>query len=76
MCLILNINTTIEIDESMFTRRKNRVGRVLPQKWLFGGICRETFNCFMVAVSNRLKEILMSIISTNILPGTTIVSDQ
>ena len=30
----------VEIDESLFVRRKN-VGRTLPQQWVFAGICRE-----------------------------------
>ena len=57
-------NKTVEIDESMFTRRKNQVGRILPQQWVFGRL------------PNRSKETLMPIISAHILPGTTIISDQ
>jgi len=60
----------------MFSRLKNQVGRVLPQQWVFGGLCRETGDCFLIPVPNRSKEPLMPIISANILPGTTIVSDQ
>lgn len=69
-------NTTVEIDESLFTRRKYAVGRVFPQQWVFGGICRETGECFMFTVPDRTAATLMPIIRTNILPGTTVLSDQ
>jgi len=42
--------THVEIDESMFVRRKSNVGRLVREQWVFGGICRETKECFIVSV--------------------------
>lgn len=54
---------TVEIDESVFSKRKFNVGRLLPEQWILGGVCREDKGVFMFAVPNRKKETLKSIIS-------------
>ena len=68
-------NTTVEIDESLFTRRKDLQGRGIPQQWVFEGICRETRGCYMYTVPDRSAATLMPMIQNSILPGTTVISD-
>ena len=66
---------TVEVDESMFTKRKNHAGGVLPPQWVFGGICRATGEVFFECVEDRSAETLVNAIWNHILPGTTIHSD-
>jgi transposase-like protein len=66
----------VEVDESLFSRRKNNVGLVLPQQWVFGGVCRETHEVFLVAVPDRTAQTLLDCIRRHVLPQTTILSDE
>lgn len=65
----------VEIDDGTFTKRKNNAGRLLPPQGIFGGICRETKETFLVTVPNRNADTLMREIKENIKEGTTIYSD-
>ena len=74
-CKIGGEGRVVEIDESKFGKRKYNVGRLIEGQWVFGGICRETRECFMVPVENRDSETLVRLIKDYIKPGTTIISD-
>jgi transposase-like protein len=66
----------VEIDESLFGKRKYHRGRINKgQYWVFGGVEQGTNNCFLVPVPKRDSATLLPIILNNILPGTTIISD-
>ncbi|CEF70351.1 Transposase, ISXO2-like domain-containing protein [Strongyloides ratti] len=66
----------VEVDESLFTRRKNHAGRVLPRIWILGGICRETGESFLKTVPDRGVQTLMKIIKDNVAEGSTIYTDS
>lgn len=66
---------TVEIDEGKFGKRKFNRGRYVDGQWVFGGICRETKDVFLIPVGRRDRETLLPLILKNILPGTTIISD-
>ena len=70
------VNTIVEVDETVMSKRKNYAGRVIPPVWIFGGCCRETKEVFAVKIPNRSKQVLHDEIKNHIKPGTTINSDM
>jgi transposase-like protein len=67
----------VEIDESLFGKRKhNRGQRKDNGQWVFGGVERDSGKCFLVPVEKRDAGTLLPIIFKYILPGTIIYSDK
>uniref|UniRef100_A0A914C6A4 Transposase n=1 Tax=Acrobeloides nanus TaxID=290746 RepID=A0A914C6A4_9BILA len=48
--------TIVELDETVFVKRKYNVSRMVDAKWIFGGVQRGTNKCFMVIVADRSAE--------------------
>ncbi|WKX95085.1 hypothetical protein Q1695_011943 [Nippostrongylus brasiliensis] len=68
---------TVQIDETLLTRRKYNRGRVVrSHQWLFGGIEVGSGRAFLKLVRRRDAQTLERIICRHILPGTTIASDS
>lgn len=49
----------VEIDESVFNKRKYHRGRFIKEKWVFGGVERGGSGVFFVHVKNRRRETLL-----------------
>jgi len=69
------IGRVVEIDESLFGRRKYNRGKRVNGQWIFGMIERETGRVALIPVENRTRDTLLPIIKKWILPGTLIISD-
>jgi transposase-like protein len=66
----------VEVDESLFGKRKYNRGRIVNGVWVFGGIERTNEKrCFMKVVENRSAETLHELISRHIAPGSIVHTD-
>ena len=72
------VGKTVEIDESKFgAKRKYRRGRVSEGPWVFGAVERGSQKALLFRVPDRTRDTLVHrLITTHILPGTVIYSDQ
>jgi hypothetical protein len=59
----------------MLFKRKNNVGRMLSQQWVFGGVSRTSGKRFAMRVAFRTATVLTGEIMDTIAPGTFICSD-
>lgn len=66
----------VEIDESLFFKRKYNRGRLGNPMWVFGAIERSSGRCFFVPVEQRDSLTLNEIINSRIRPGSRIISDM
>jgi hypothetical protein len=69
-------NKTVEIDESMFGRRKYNRGHPVKGQWIFGGVERESGRTFLVPVPDRNADTLMAVIDAWIEQATMVISDR
>lgn len=65
----------VEVDESVITKRKYNRGRIIPEVWVFGGVCRNTGQRFAKVVKNRTATTLEHYIFKHIQTGSEITSD-
>ena len=63
---------TVEVDETLMSKKKNYKGKELPEIWVVGGICRETDECFAEVAEDRTAETLEELLQCNIKKGTNI----
>uniref|UniRef100_A0A5S6QWW7 Uncharacterized protein n=1 Tax=Trichuris muris TaxID=70415 RepID=A0A5S6QWW7_TRIMR len=54
---------TVQLDETVYSKRKYNQWRSYPQQWVFGGVCLEAGDCFMMP--DRSSATLISAIRQN-----------
>ena len=67
----------MEIDESIFGKRKYNRGKRVKGKWILGGVERGTLNYFLVECphNHRDHHTLVLLIKQHVRPGTIIITD-
>ena len=68
----------IEIDESKFGKRKYNRGRRVVGKWILGGYCQTTGDCFLVECPGNKRDhhTLLRLIKQNVALGTIILTEK
>jgi hypothetical protein len=66
----------VEIDESLFFKRKYNIGKLSNEQLYVGEIERGSRKCFVVFVANRNAETMTRVITKNVPPGSNIITDK
>ena len=70
---------TVEMDETLLFKRKANTGKLLAAEsdavWMFGGICRETRDAFVVQVPSSDSETLLRYTLENVELNTHVITD-
>ncbi|GFW58268.1 DDE_Tnp_IS1595 domain-containing protein [Trichonephila clavipes] len=65
----------VEIDESMFGKRKYNRGKQVNGTWVFGRIERSSNTCFFHVIQDKSKDTFRQLIKSSIKEGTTVIWD-
>ncbi|CAG9858401.1 unnamed protein product [Phyllotreta striolata] len=65
----------VEIDETVYDKRRYNLERVTSDEWLVSGICRESRTWFLQRVEKPTAQGLRELIEKWVLPGSVIVTD-
>lgn len=65
----------VEIDESVFFKRKYNRGRILNQQWFIAGIERGSRKCFIIPVPNRNAQTIVNVLKSFVHDNTIIMTD-
>lgn len=66
---------TVEIDESLIAKRKYNRGHPVQERWVFGGVCRETGQGFLVFIPDKSAATLLPLVQEHIAPGSIVHTD-
>ena len=69
------VDVIVQVDESVMSKRKYHVGRMVKEVWVFGGIDQHG-KAFLVTVEDRTMPTLERLIKKHIHPGSIIHSDS
>lgn len=68
-------SVVVEVDESVIAKRKYQRGHLIPERWVFGGVCPDTHEGFLFFVPSRDAATLLPIIQQHVRPGSIIHTD-
>lgn len=66
----------VELDMPVMAKKRYKKGHLVPERLVFGGVCPETQEGFLVLVPDRAATTLLPLIQEHVLPGSIIHTDE